>query len=369
MLLEQITLRNLLSFKDTTIDLGPLNILIGENTAGKSNLIEAVNLLQAAPTEMRNVLLRGGGIQYWLWLGDGMPGRIATLACRAEGSTYQMEFSEDAGGFVILSETLSGESGEAWFTRTGQSVDIGSARGYPVDRAVSVFASYKIPADETPTTRLGRLFSAIRIYREFQTGPRSGSRYGVSTNSSGEYLLEGGDNLALVLHELDFHEVLETVRGYLTRLSDRITGVKVRLDQGTAGLWLQERGLSRALPSARMSDGTLKFLCLLAVLLHPDPPPLVCIEEPEQGLHPDAIQIVAQALRDASERMQLIVTTHSQALVDAFSSTPECVLVCERGLDGGTQCERLSSERLRHWLVDYKLGELWRKGEIGGNRW
>src|SRR5208283_4103266 len=155
MLLEQITLRNLLSFKDATIDLGPLNILIGENTAGKSNLIEAVSLLQSAPTEMKNVLLRGGGIHFWLWLGDGMPGAIATLACHVEGSTYRMDFSEDAGGFVILSECLTGDSAQRWFTRTGQSVDIGSAKGYPVDRTVSVFASYKIPADETPTTRLG----------------------------------------------------------------------------------------------------------------------------------------------------------------------------------------------------------------------
>ena len=175
-----------------TIDLAPLNILIGENTAGKSNLIEAVSLLQAAPSQMRNALLRGGGVHFWLWLGDGMPGAIATLACRAQGSTYRMDFSEDAGGFVILNESLSGDSGQTWFTRTGQSADIGSAKGYPVDRAVSVFASYKIPADETPTTKLGSLFGKIRIYREFQAGPRSGSRLGIGTNSSSDYLVEGG---------------------------------------------------------------------------------------------------------------------------------------------------------------------------------
>ena len=118
-----------------------------------------------------------------------------------------------------------------------------------------------------------------------------------------------------------------------------------------------------------MSDGTLKFLCLLAVLLHPDPPPLVCIEEPEQGLHPEAIQILAPALRDAAERMQLIVTTHSAPLIDAFSATPESVLVCERDFDGGTQCHRLSRKKLENWLKRYSLGELWRKGEIGGTRW
>src|SRR5580658_9116773 len=115
-----------------------------------------------------------------------------------------------------------------------------------------------------------------------------------------------------------------------------------------------------------MSDGTLKFLSLLAVLFHPEPPPLMCIEEPEVGLHPDAVQLVAEALIEASESMQLIVTTHSEALVDALSDRPESVLVCERDFDSGTEMKRLSKERLKEWLEHYSLGQLWRKGEIGG---
>jgi predicted ATPase len=172
----------------------------------------------------------------------------------------------------------------------------------------------------------------------------------------------------MVLQELNFREVHTRITEYLNRLSDRITDVRVRLDGGVARAYLRERGLLEPLPSARMSDGTLKFLCLLAVLLHPDPPRLICIEEPEQGLHPDAVQIVAQLLIDASERTQLIVTTHSEALIDAFSDSPENVLVCERDA-GGTQCNRLSSGELESWLQRYSLGQLWRKGEIGGNRW
>ena len=120
--------------------------------------------------------------------------------------------------------------------------------------------------------------------------------------------------------------------------------------------------------SIRLSDGTLKFLCLLAVLLHPEPPPLVCLEEPEIGLHPDALKLVAEALLEASTRSQLIVTTHSADLVDALSDHPEAVVVCERDFDYGTQFKRLKREELDVWLKRYRLGELWRKGEIGGNR-
>jgi predicted ATPase len=118
-----------------------------------------------------------------------------------------------------------------------------------------------------------------------------------------------------------------------------------------------------------MSDGTLKFLCLLAVLLDPQPPPLVCIEEPELGLHPDALRVVADALVEASSKMQLVVTTHSEALVSALSSDPEAIVVVERDFDNSTQFRRLKKKQLEVWLKEYRLGELWRMGEIGGNRW
>jgi predicted ATPase len=369
-LLQQITLRNLLSFKDATIDLKPLNILIGENTAGKSNLIEAISLLQAAPSDLFSAVLRGGGVRYWLWMGEGTQAPVATVGCLADGVAYELEFSEDASGMMsILRETLSEASGTIHFSRIGQELDFGTNESYPVGTTESVFALFRNPADQTPTTRLGRDFGRIRIYRELQTGARSQSRLGTASTVLGEFLRDGGDNLASVLMQLHPDEILDPIKTYLKRFSHRINDVFVNLDRGIAKAFVRERGLSAPLPSVRMSDGTLKFLCLLAVLLHPDPPPLVCIEEPEQGLHPDAIQIVAQALREASERMQLIVTTHSRELIDAFSDAPECVLVCERGTDDGTQCRRLAAPDLDEWLEHYTLGQLWRNGEIGGNRW
>ena len=106
-------------------------------------------------------------------------------------------------------------------------------------------------------------------------------------------------------------------------------------------------------------------MALLAVLLSPAPPPLICIEEPELGLHPDALKLLADLMVDASTRTQLIVSTHSDTLVSAFTEQTESVLVCEHL--GGTIFRRLESERLRHWLDKYRLGEIWRIGELGGN--
>lgn len=104
---------------------------------------------------------------------------------------------------------------------------------------------------------------------------------------------------------------------------------------------------------------------MAAVLLQPSPPPLVCIEEPELGLHPDALSIVADLLIDASQRTQLIVTTHSDALLSYLSLEPDSVLVCEN--IGGTQVRRLKADDLKSWLEKYRLGEVWRMGAIGGN--
>ncbi|TAG86335.1 MAG: hypothetical protein EAZ18_25790 [Oscillatoriales cyanobacterium] len=109
----------------------------------------------------------------------------------------------------------------------------------------------------------------------------------------------------------------------------------------------------------------MRYLFLIALLLDPTPPPLICIEEPEIGLHPDILPAVAEMLIEASKRTQLIVTTHSDALVSALS--PESVLICDRD-DRGSHLNRLEPKRLKKWLENYSLGELWRMGEIGGNR-
>lgn len=161
----------------------------------------------------------------------------------------------------------------------------------------------------------------------------------------------------------------DRIRDYLRRFCERFEDVKINVGEGLARTYLREAGLTEMVSAIRMSDGTLKFLSLLAALFNPKPPPLMCIEEPEVGLHPDALQLVAEALVEASESMQLIVTTHSEAFVDALSDRPESVIVCERDFDGGTQMKRLSKEHLKGWLGHYTLGQLWRNGEIGGGRW
>lgn len=387
MLLSSIRLKNILSFKDATLELRPLNVLIGPNASGKSNLIEVIGLLQAAPGSLGAAILRGGGIRAWTWKGGPYESPIATLECHLPwgptGSAllYELDLSEDVRGFLIMRERLQDAveapqqtGANVYFDRDIAHVALQEALGQPpkkgeIPPSESVLSTFKNPIDPTPITRLGQQFERIRIYHEFNTGPLAHARTGVPTTLPKEFLYDGGQNLAMVLHEMTFNQTIRRVNACLARLCDGFEEVLVRLDAGIAQVYLRERGLMEPIPAVRLSDGTLKFLCLLAVLLHPQPPPLVCIEEPEIGLHPDALQLVAEALVEASTRSQLIVATHSVDLVDALSDHPEAVVVCERDFDYSTQFKRLDRKQLDVWLERYRLGELWRKGEIGGTRW
>jgi predicted ATPase len=389
MLISRLAIKNLLSFKDVDVKLRQLNVLIGANAAGKSNLIDVIELLQQAPGNLTSTIAFGGGVKQWLWLGDSNSRAVASIECELRPSrgmqagplVYALKFS-DVNGFQIAEESLrrrkaSSQNGsaETYFVRAQNRVELGpefSKQGRLQPQPLSqepFLAQFKNPADPTPITEVGRSLSEIKIYREFRTGRTSQMRHGISTSVPKEWLDDGGENLALVLQDLDFHGVHDRITPYLRRFCERFEDVKLSIGEGLARIFLKEAGLKEMLSAFRMSGGTLKFLALLAVLFHPKPPPLMCIEEPELGLHPDALQLVAEVLLEASQSMQLIVTTHSEALVDALTDQPETVLVCERDAQTGTQFSRLSKKQLQAWLDRYTLGQLWRKGEIGGSRW
>ena len=182
-----------------------------------------------------------------------------------------------------------------------------------------------------------------------------------------DHLSERLDNLPARLLALKRSPVVKRRMVALVReLAPGFDDFEVTPDGGLLTLRLTEGDLS--IPARRLSDGTLRYLCLLAILVDPDPPPLIVIEEPELGLHPDIHPQLAALFLEASQRTQLIVTTHSDILVDGLSETPEAVVVCEN-VGGSTQLERLTSETLGPWLDKYRLGELWLRGEIGGTRW
>ena len=158
-------------------------------------------------------------------------------------------------------------------------------------------------------------------------------------------------------------------RKLVERLKDlyrEVTDYALHFDPSTVQIRFTEGDFS--IPASRLSDGSLRYLTLLAILLDPEPQPLIAIEEPELGLHFDLISSLSKLLIDASSRSQLVITTHSDILVDALSQHPESVVICEKR-KGQSRMKRLDQEKLNRWLKRYMLGQLWSKGQIGGVRW
>lgn len=202
-----------------------------------------------------------------------------------------------------------------------------------------------------------------------ESRPKYATSQTAATDLSADFLEEDARNIALVLNDVQLYDLSDKLVENLRNADLSVSGFNTGVVAGTIQLFLRYAKLRGPVPATRLSDGTLRYLCLLAILCHPKPPPLVCIEEPELGLHPDLLPGLADLLVDVSHRMQLIVTTHSDVLVDGLTQTPEAVIVCEKE-QGSSKMKRLTSSELSRWLENYGgLGQLWRSGEIGGNRW
>jgi predicted ATPase len=400
--IRALRLRNFLSFspEGEEITLAPLNVLIGPNASGKSNTLAALSILRAVPQDLGTPIVEGGGVREWLWKGNTGQ-TIAEIEATVEYPAgvmplrYRLSFTEVHNRLEVVDEAIENERKQNpsdpdvyFFYRFQLGRPILNIRTMPTAEVIdqsrraqrslrredllpdqSVLAQRKDPDQYPEFTYLGNKFAAIQLYREWNLGRYAVARVPQPADLPGDVLFENARNLGLVLNNLLNRPtvkrlLLEKLQRFYAEVDDLVTGVQ----GGMVQLFLHEKNLSDPIPATRISDGTLRYLCLLTILCHPKPPPLVCLEEPELGLHPDILPTIAELLIEASQRTQLIVTTHSDVLVSALTDFPDVVLVCERDAMG-SHLRRLESARLKQWLEQYSLGELWRMGEIGGTRW
>jgi len=229
-----------------------------------------------------------------------------------------------------------------------------------------VLSQRKDPDQYPELTYLANHFSKMKFYREWNLGRYTPPRLPQKADLPEDFLLEDASNLGLVLNNLQHQPGIKSIiLKKLKAFYESIEDITTKIQGGTVQLFLHEAGLKQPIPATRLSDGTLRYICLLAILCHPEPPKVICIEEPELGLHPDILPTIAELLIEASHKTQLIVTTHSDVLVSALSDVPQSIIICEHD-DEGTHLFRLEKDKLEKWLEKYSLGELWRMGEIGG---
>ncbi len=372
--IHSLRLENLLSYgsEAEVIELEPLNVLIGSNASGKSNLIEALNILRATPTDLLVPFRQGGGISEFFWKGNkGVP--VAKIQVTVEYPnqplSYRLMFTVAGRRLEVIEEEIENEYSS--FNERNNEFYYRYQSGHPVlkvksDNSVqqirrsivpegliidqSILSQRKEPDLYPELSYLSYKFSSIGIYREWDLGQQSEIRKPQKTDLVEHPLFEDASNLGLFLNNLQYKLGNRQVIDQIKKFYELAEELNIKVYGGTAQIFIREEGLTQPIPANRLSDGTLRYLFLMALLLDPTPPPLICIEEPEIGLHPDILPTIAEMLIEASQRTQLIVTTHSDALVSAIP--PKSVLVCERD-DKGSHLRRLEPERLKSWLENY----------------
>lgn len=376
MLFESIHFRNFLSFgpESQPVKLGPLNVLVGPNGSGKSNFIEGIAFLRGHVSGKSQPPYIGGAISDIPWKGAEKTRSDICFGVNNFGvMEYSIGFCSDLTSISFEKDEIIDMSGEKYIRKNMTKAGGGFVKHDESDGAKKV---EKNPSDSHhvyayPSIDFAFLFDivpSIRMYRDWVSGRYNPTRQPQPSDGPADVLEEDCSNLGMVLSQIKEDRKLRTAFiEHVRDLYPTIIDFDVRILPGFVQVTLEEEHIGR-IPATRLSDGTLRYLCLLAILLNPTPPPLVCIEEPELGLHPDVQNRLARLMRDASERMQIIVTTHSEAFVDALTDTPEALMVCERH-NGSTVIERVDPERFAVWLQDHSLGDLWRGGYIGGNRW
>ena len=387
MLIRRLRVSGLLSFGPSGIDLPmePLNVLIGANGSGKSNLLEVLGLLRAAPRSLAAPVKSRGGIWEWLWKGEKSAG-VATVEVSVDCPggerpvRHTLTVTDNGGRLQVIAEAIAMEGASDSEAELHYRLDAGRhALGVPRPGAggmrfhhadakpeASVLSQIREPRVYPTLNLLQEQYEQIRLYQNWSFGPAAVLRRNQSAHGPSDFLKDGAENLPIVLSQFQGLAKRRVVEA-LHELFDGIVDVTCPVSGGTVALFLEERG-GRQIPATLLSDGTLRYLSLLTILLHPAPPPLIALEEPELGLHPDVVAATARLLVQASERTQVVVTTHSRMLVDALTHHPSSVVVCEKE-NGESRFERLDGTRLKAWLDRYSLGELWSSGELGGNRW
>jgi predicted ATPase len=386
-LIREITPRNILSFgpEPVPLELRALNVLIGPNGSGKSNLLEVLGLARATPGDVRSVLRRGGGVREWIWKGDPHSAASFDLVIENPGGPpplrHVFEFAAEQQAFRLTDERIETQHPYPGYHRPFLFYDFRG--GQPVvskreagsrslqreefDLNASILSQIKDPETYPEITRLARAYGTIRLYREWAFGRNTVFREPQQADARNDRLEEDFSNLGMFLNRLTLDPpARRKLRDELRQLYEGLDDFVISVEGGTVQVFCTEGEFT--VPATRLSDGTLRYLCLLSILCDPEPPPLVCLEEPELGLHPDVLPHVADLLLDASQRTQLIVTTHSESIVDALTPHPETVVVCEK-VDGVTRMCRLDAGALSEWLERYRLGELWTRGDLGGTRW
>ena len=347
--IDHLSVEGHTSLKRVDVDLRPLNVLVGANGSGKTNFVRVLELLgRSADGELQLYVELAGGAS--AIIRQPVSNENMTIRLRAVDSTYRVTLQQTADDRVVIVDER--------FDRPGVSTDELAAqqRG---SRESALLPS------RSEAAGIPRLLQGCRVYHFSDTGASAAVKAAGPT----------ADNIALHADARNLAAVLLALRDDDTRTYDQIVAA-VRLvapyfrdfvlrpeSKDRVRLRWRQSDSETIFSAHQMSDGTLRFVCLATLLLQPRLPGVVVLDEPELGLHPFAIVQVSEMIRAASTASQVVVATQSVTLIDQLAL--DDIVVAERE-GGATTLSRPDPDRLRDWLDEYSLGELWQKNLIGG---
>lgn len=359
--LDKLTITGFKSIKQLeNFELRDLNVFIGGNGAGKSNLVDFFRLLHSIISgSLKEFVDDRGGISDLLHKGRKKTSEMS----------FETHFGERGYRFIIKpgpseNALLCNESRYyvhatyKWWSLgdspDGQSLLVAEAKGNSQDRKNSW------PVYEAA--------SSWQIYHFHDTSQSAGMRHYCIIQHNKKLEVDAS-NIAPYLLRLkekepsSYRDILNSVRLVMPFFDDFLLSVEEKGQKELVRLDWKEKGSDYPMQPYHLSDGSIRFICLATALLQPHPPSTIIIDEPELGLHPAAIAILAELIQDASKRTQLIISTQSATLVDHFS-VEDVIVVNRKG--GASTFQRLHKKDYDAWLETYSVGELWTKNVIAG---
>lgn len=356
--LEKLTLKGFKSIRELNdFQFNKLNILIGANGAGKTNLISFFRLLnEIVERRLQHHVRKQGGANSFLF--DGAKTTKFIYAEALFGlNGYRMRLEPTVDGNLFFAKEA------IWFNEshlpTPYVMALGSGHTESKLPEEADITSGSIPSFVVPALK------GCRVYHFHDTSETAAVKQPHDVNDN-RFLRPDASNLAAFLRLLRqssparYKRIRETIRLVAPFFDDFLLEPMAESPDHIQLEWKQLNSAS-TFRAHHLSDGTLRFICLTSLLLQPTPPSTLIIDEPELGLHPFAIGILAALIHEASQRAQLIISTQSSPLLDKFE--PDDIIVVERS-DGASVFKRLDKESLAEWLEDYSMGELVRKNIV-----
>ncbi|SRR5260221_1362684 len=361
--LDYITIRGFKSIASVEkLELRPINVLIGPNGSGKSNFIGVFAFLHAIREgRLRDYVTAAGGAEKLLHFGSKTTKEISFyLSFVNQVNQYELKLSPSDDDGLFPSE----EFAYYW----NKNYPRPYSTGLP-SRQRRLEAGISDPNLEGTAKWVRDRLGGWRLYHVHDTSSSSPMRKTAKVDDN-EFLRSDGSNLAAFLyylrekHEGSYSLIQRTIQRVAPFFDDfRLKPLKLKPDD--IKLEWRHKKSDQYFDASSLSDGTLRFIALATLFLQPDSyrPSAILVDEPELGLHPYAIEMLASLIRQASVNTQVIVSTQSSLLLDHFQ--PEEVLVANR-VEGRTEVRRTDPAQLATWLEDYSLGQLWEKNELGG---